>query len=40
MWIGDPHFHRRGRITAIYVGSDPPMLDLIREIFGAQFAGR
>ena len=39
-WLGDPHFFRRGRLTVIYVGSDPATLSMLERELGAQFAGR
>jgi hypothetical protein len=39
-WVAPPHFFRRGRIIAVYLGSDQKVLDWLQGVFGEQFAGR
>jgi hypothetical protein len=38
-WMDTPHFYKAGRIIALYVGSDTPILGLLEEVLGPQFAG-
>lgn len=39
-WMDTPHFYKAGRIIALYVGSDESILALLKNVMGAQFAGR
>lgn len=39
-WIAPPHFFLKGRVMALYVGSDPAVLRLLQSALGPQFAGR
>ncbi len=39
-WIAPPHFFLKGRVMALYVGSDPAVLSLLQGLLGAPFAGR
>jgi hypothetical protein len=39
-WGGTPHFYRRDRIIALYVGSKLETLDLLNRVLGPQIAGR
>jgi hypothetical protein len=39
-WIAPPHFFLKGRVMALYAGSDSAMLSLLQSLLGAQFAGR
>jgi hypothetical protein len=39
-WVGPPHFFLKGRVMALYVGSDPAVLSLFQSLMGPQFAGR
>ena len=39
-WVAPPHFFLKGRVMALYVGSDPAVLSLLQSLLGAQFAGR
>ena len=39
-WISDPHFYRRGRVIALYVGRQPAMLGLLQKVLGQQIAGK
>jgi hypothetical protein len=39
-WGGSPHFYRRDRIIALYVGNDLPLKDRLTRVMGAQIAGR
>jgi hypothetical protein len=40
LWVAPPHFHRRGRMIALYVGSSKRVLAAVRAAIGPQFAGR
>jgi hypothetical protein len=39
-WVAPPHFFLKGRIMALYVGSDPAVVSLLSGAMGPQFAGR
>jgi hypothetical protein len=39
-WVAPPHFFLKGRVMAIYVGTDPVVVSLLQGLLGAQFAGR
>jgi hypothetical protein len=39
-WVAPPHFFLKGRVMAIYVGTDPAVVSLLQGLLGAQFAGR
>lgn len=39
-WVSPPHFFLKGRVMALYVGSDPAVLSLLQSLLGPQFAGR
>jgi hypothetical protein len=39
-WVAPPHFFLKGRVMAVYVGSDSAVLSLLQSLLGAQFAGR
>ena len=39
-WMDAPHFHKTGRIIALYVGSDQTILDVLEMVIGPQFAGQ
>ena len=39
-WIAPPHFFRKERIIALYIGDDPAVEQLLTESLGPQFAGR
>ena len=38
-WMAPPHFFQSGRLLALYVGSDPATLTLLRDLLGDQVAG-
>ncbi len=38
-WIATPHFYKRGRVIAIYIGENPALTRLLSKILGLQFAG-
>lgn len=40
MWIAPPHFFRKEKLIVLYLGTDGKTLDTLREVLGAQFAGR
>jgi hypothetical protein len=39
-WGGSPHFYRRDRMIALYVGTDLATQNLLEHVMGAQIAGR
>jgi hypothetical protein len=39
-WIAPPHLYQRGRVLAIYVGTDAQLLAELEKQLGKQFAGR
>ena len=39
MWIGPPHFFRKGSLIVVYLGSDDRTLLALRGLLGEQFAG-
>lgn len=39
-WTGTPHFFKTGSILVLYLGDDQTVLGLLRNVLGAQFAGR
>jgi hypothetical protein len=39
-WLAPPHFYRRERVIALYVGSDPAILGPLERVMGPQFAGQ
>jgi len=39
MWVAPPHFFRRDNVVAIYLGSSPKTIGVLRQILGQQFAG-
>lgn len=40
MWVGPPHFHRKGRLIVLHVGSDTAVREALVALLGSQFAGR
>lgn len=39
-WVGPPHFHRRERVIALYVGDTAAIQNALSVVMGPQFAGR
>lgn len=39
LWGGTPHYYLRGPLLAIYVGSDPTLLEALSAALGPPFAG-
>ena len=39
-WMAAPHFFRRSRVIALYLGNDPKVLSALQQVLGSQFAGR
>ena len=39
-WIAPPHFFRKGRVMAIYLGSSDKALKALTRVMGPQFAGK
>jgi hypothetical protein len=37
---GTPHLFRKERVIVLYVGDDPAMLSILRDLLGPQFAGQ
>ena len=40
MWVGPPHFFKKGRLVVLYVGADAGVLKALVAVLGPQFAGR
>lgn len=40
MWVGPPHFYRKGRLLVLYVGDNDAMLKALSSALGPQFAGK
>lgn len=38
-WMAPPHFFRKGRVIAIYLGADRGVLDRLSAMLGNQFTG-
>lgn len=38
-WVAPPRFYRRNRVIVLYVGDHSPLVDALREVLGAPFAG-
>jgi hypothetical protein len=38
-WVGPPHFFRKGRLIALYVGDNGRVLKALEAVLGPQFAG-
>lgn len=38
-WLGPPHFFRKGRLIALYLGDDGKILKALEARLGPQFAG-
>lgn len=39
-WVGPPHFYRKERVIALYVGDDRAVTSVLTSLLGPQFAGR
>jgi hypothetical protein len=39
MWVGRPHFYRKGLLVALYLGDDVPTLSALQAALGPPFAG-
>ena len=39
-WVAPPHFHRRGRVIALYVGRTERVLAALCAALAPQFAGQ
>ena len=39
-WVAPPHFFLKGRVLAIYAGSDSAVISLLSSVLGPQFAGK
>lgn len=40
MWVGPPHFHRKGRLIVLHVGDDAAVREALASLLGPQFAGQ
>jgi hypothetical protein len=40
LWVAPPHFYRRERVLALYVGDSAPIKGGLERLLGPQFAGR
>jgi hypothetical protein len=38
-WLGPPHFFKRGKLIALYLGDDAKTLEALEAELGPQFAG-
>lgn len=38
-WISDPHFFRKGKIIAKYVGKDMSIIKVLDKVMGKQYSG-
>lgn len=38
-WMASPHFFKSGKLVVLYVGGNQSIVDLLRTVLGAQFAG-
>lgn len=38
-WVAPPHLYYAGNAIVLYLGSSPPILEALKQIFGTQFAG-
>ncbi len=39
LWVGTPHFFRKGRLLVLYLGENRRTIDLLKTVLGPQFAG-
>lgn len=39
LWVGTPHFFRKGRVLVLYLGENTRTIDLLKSALGPQFAG-
>lgn len=39
-WIAPPHFYKKGKIIALYLGADATVIRALEAILGPQFAGK
>ncbi|MDO8412718.1 MAG: hypothetical protein Q7S51_02890 [Gallionellaceae bacterium] len=40
MWIEPPHFFRKGKLLALYIGNNDQVLKALTTVLGQQFAGK
>lgn len=40
LWVGPPHFYRKGRLLVLYLGEDTRTLERLACLLGPPFAGR
>lgn len=40
LWVAPPHFFRKGRVIALYLGDSATVLRALNAVLGPQFAGR
>lgn len=40
MWVGPPHFYRKGRLIVLYLGENADVLKALTSVLGPQFAGK
>ena len=39
-WVGAPHFYRKGKILALYIGDNEKVLNILNAALDRQFAGK
>ena len=39
-WVAPPHFYKKNKLIALYVGSDVKLINILEKVLGKQFAGR
>lgn len=40
LWVGPPHFYKKGRLLVLYVGDNDQALRALEVVLGRQFAGK
>lgn len=39
-WVSDPHFYKKGKLIALYVGDNINLIRALEDLMGKQFAGK
>jgi len=39
-WVEAPHFYKSGKLIVLYVGEEDAVIDVLKVVLGAQFAGK
>jgi hypothetical protein len=40
MWVGPPHFYKKGRLIILYAGDNESVMKALTAVLGPQFAGK